>query len=58
MSTFNKRHVLAAAIGTIMAGAASGQEGRLEIVVVTAEFRETAVQETPISITAVTGDMQ
>lgn len=49
-----QRHSLALAIGTLMAGSAFAQ---VETVIVTAEFRETDVQDTPIAITAVSGDM-
>ena len=57
MTRLNKRHVLATAIGTIMAGAAWGQQGQIETVIVTAEFREADVQDTPIAITAVSAEM-
>jgi len=40
-----------------VAVAQEGDEGPLEEIVVTATFRETRLQETPIAITAVTGDM-
>jgi iron complex outermembrane receptor protein len=49
--------VLATAIGTILAGAAWGQQGQIETVIVTAEFRETDVQDTPVAITAISGEM-
>ena len=38
-------------------GSVEAQEQALEEIIVTAEFRETRLQETPIAITAVTGDM-
>ncbi|HUF74250.1 MAG TPA: TonB-dependent receptor [Gammaproteobacteria bacterium] len=57
MSRLNKRHVLATAIGTIMAGTAWGQQGQIETVIVTAEFREADVQDTPIAITAISSGM-
>jgi len=47
-------------LGTLFAvGSANAQEegGQLEEIIVTAEFRKADVQETPIAITAVTGDM-
>ncbi len=40
--------------GTVLA---QEEEGVLEEIIVTATFRETRLQETPIAITAVTGDM-
>ena len=49
-----QRHSLALAIGTLMAGSAAAQ---VETVIVTAEFREADVQDTPIAITAVNADM-
>lgn len=58
MKQLSKRRVLAAAIGTILAGnSAWGQQGQIETVIVTAEFRETDVQDTPVAITAVSGEM-
>jgi iron complex outermembrane receptor protein len=57
MTNVSKRHALAAAIGTILAGNALAQEGRIETVIVTAEFREADVQDTPIAITAVNSEM-
>lgn len=41
----------------LAAGSVQGQEQALEEIIVTAEFRETRLQETPIAITAITGDM-
>ena len=44
----------------LVAGTAQAQEqaeGRIEEILVTAEFREARLQETPIAITAVTGEM-
>jgi iron complex outermembrane receptor protein len=49
-----RRHSLALAISTLMAGSAAAQ---IETVIVTAEFRETDVQDTPVAITAISGDM-
>jgi iron complex outermembrane receptor protein len=65
METIRKqlRQQLTVLIGTLLAlGSVNAQdadegEGRLEEIVVTAEFRERSVQDTPIAITAVTGDM-
>jgi iron complex outermembrane receptor protein len=58
MKKLTKRHLLAAAIGSIIAGnTATAQEGRIETVIVTAEFREADVQDTPIAITAVNAEM-
>ena len=37
--------------------AADGGDGALEEVVVTAQFREQNVQDTPLSITAISGDL-
>ena len=55
MNRLTKRHVLAAAISTILtSGSAYGQ---IETVIVTAEFREADVQDTPIAITAVNAEM-
>lgn len=45
----------ALALGGLLASA--GSFAQIEEVIVTAEFRESNVQETPIAITAVTGDM-
>ncbi len=58
METDKKHYFLL--IGALLAfGAATAQEqeGVLEEIVVTATFRETRLQDTPIAITAVTGDM-
>ncbi|RPI59666.1 MAG: TonB-dependent receptor, partial [Lysobacterales bacterium] len=58
-----KRTALHSAIVTALAGSAAGthvawsQEGGLEEIIVTAEFREANVQDTPIAITAVNSDM-
>jgi len=53
-----QRQAMAVAIGSILAGgAALAQEGQIETVIVTAEFREADVQQTPVAITAVSGDM-
>lgn len=49
-----KRQALAAAVGALVAGTAAAQ---IETVIVTAEFRETDVQDTPIAITAISGEM-
>jgi iron complex outermembrane receptor protein len=58
MNTLTKRHLLATAIGSIIAGnTATAQDGRIETVIVTAEFREENVQNTPIAITAVNAEM-
>lgn len=58
MKKISKRHALAVAIGSIVAGqSAVAQQGRVETVLVTAEFRETNVQDTPVAITAISGDM-
>jgi iron complex outermembrane receptor protein len=35
----------------------TGAQGTLEEIIVTAEFRESSLQETPLAITAITGDM-
>lgn len=50
---------VAAAVFTILAGTAGAQQASdgLDEVVVTAQFREQNLQETPIAITAVTGEM-
>ena len=55
------RNTIAVAISTIVAGAAVAQDAPaqnvlLEEVVVTAQKRESALQDTPISVTAITGD--
>jgi iron complex outermembrane receptor protein len=58
-----KRTALHSAIVAALAGSATGaqvawsQESNLEEIIVTAEFREANVQETPIAITAVSADM-
>ena len=57
MRQLKKRHALAGAISAILAGDALAQEGRIETVIVTAEFRETDVQDTPIAITLVATDV-
>lgn len=58
MNKYSKRHVLAASIGSILAGGtAVAQQGQIETVIVTAEFRESDVQDTPIAITAVSAEM-
>lgn len=58
MKRLSKRHVLATAIGTILAGSSAwAQQGQIETVIVTAEFRETDVQDTPVAITAISGEM-
>jgi iron complex outermembrane receptor protein len=49
-----RRHSLALAISTLVAGSAAAQ---VETVIVTAEFREADVQDTPIAITAVNSAM-
>ena len=43
--------------GAVHAQAADGDDGTLEEVVVTAQFREQSVQDTPLSITAISGDL-
>ena len=46
------------ALGVALAcGTAAGQDGALEEVIVTAEFREANVQETPLAITAINANM-
>lgn len=55
MKKLHKRHVLATAISTLLTGSAAWAQ--VETVIVTAEFRETNVQDTPIAITAVSGEM-
>lgn len=58
MKKLSKRHALAAAIGSVVASSSAfAQQGQVETVLVTAEFRETNVQDTPIAITAISGDM-
>jgi iron complex outermembrane recepter protein len=48
----------AVALGVALAcGTAAGQEGGLEEIIVTAEFREANVQDTPVAITAVNSEM-
>jgi iron complex outermembrane receptor protein len=47
-------------LGTLLAvgsGNAQTTDGKLDEITVTAEFRERSIQDTPIAITAVTGDM-
>jgi iron complex outermembrane receptor protein len=55
MKKLHKRHVLATAISTLLTGSAAWAQ--VETVIVTAEFRETNVQDTPVAITAISGDM-
>src|SRR5688572_17502056 len=58
-----KRTALHSAVVAALAGSAAGpqiawsQESNLEEIIVTAEFREANVQDTPIAITAVSADM-
>ena len=49
--------IVAALAGSTAAHVALSQEGALEEIIVTAEFREANVQDTPIAITAVNADM-
>ena len=59
MKTIGK-HLLQLSALLLAAGSVQAQEsteGQLEEIVVTAEFRERSVQDTPIAITAVTGAM-
>lgn len=49
--------MLGAATGSAMAQTAESGSSAIEEVVVTAQFREQNLQETPIAITAITGDM-
>ncbi|MEO8306625.1 MAG: TonB-dependent receptor [Pseudomonadota bacterium] len=53
------RGVLAGGLlfGATLAAAAAEDQGTLEEVVVTAQFRQQSVQDTPLSITAISGDM-
>jgi len=48
---------IALAAGSVNAQVTEGQGGTIDEIIVTSEFRETNLQETPIAITAVTGDM-
>ncbi len=48
--------VLAATLASQVAYSQDGQDGKLEEVIVTAEKRETTIQDTPIAITAFTGE--
>src|SRR5690606_7680623 len=50
-------HGVAVALAAMSATALAQQQGALEEVIVTAEFRQANVQETPIAITAVTSSM-
>ena len=49
--------ILGTAMNSGLALAQEEEEGPLEEIVVTATFRETRLQDTPIALTAVTGDM-
>ena len=48
---------IALAAGTVNAQDTPTQAGTIDEIIVTSEFREASLQETPIAITAVTGDM-
>lgn len=60
---FRLRPLAAVSYGALLAGslvsapAAMAQEGAIEEITVTAQFREENLQETPIAITAISGDM-
>ena len=58
-STFFRRNLaLVISAATCMAySIAVNAQTQLEEIVVTAEFREASLQETPIAITAITGDI-